>query len=264
VAQKHLMATYRQMYDAKMTPVSIQDVGFRIHSQYDEDGILLYLFSLIGTTDKRCVEICAGDGIECNCANLIVNHRWTGLLFDGDRLRCDRARKFYAAHPDTRVWPPAILQEWITRDNVNDILQEEGFSGGIDLLSLDIDGMDYWIWKAIEQVSPRVVVLEFNHLLGPDKSVTVPYDSGFIAEYGPHGADYAGASLQAFVKLSKEKGYRLVAVNDISTNAFFVRNDIENEWLPEIDPSACFSHPRAQFGMDVRYQGIENKEWEDV
>jgi len=214
--------------------------------------------------NKKCVEICAGDGIECNTANLIVNHRWIGMLCDGDPLKCQRARKFYSAHLDTRIWPPVIVGDWITRESVNEVLSGHGFSGEIDLLSLDIDGMDYWVWEAIEQVSPRVVVLEFNHLLGPDTAVTVPYNESFVAEYTHHGADYAGASLSAFVKLSKAKGYRLVAVNSISTNAFFVRSDIECAWLPEIQPSECFSHPRAQFGMNVRSQGIKDRSWEEV
>ncbi len=264
IQQKQLMATHRSMQHAGMPPFPMQDVGFRVHSQYDEDGILLFIFALIGTTNKKCIEICAGDGIECNTANLIINHRWVGMLCDGDSLRRQRAQKFYSAHPDTRIWPPVILGDWISRENVNRIVVEHDFGGEVDLLSLDMDGVDYWLWDAITEVSPRVVVLEFNHLLGADVAVTIPYDPAFVAEFTPHGADYSGASLGAFVKLSKSKGYRLVGVNSISTNAFFVRNDIENAWLPEIDPATCFAHPRAKFGMDVRYQKIKDKVWEEV
>ncbi len=264
IQQKQLMATYRSMQHAGMPSVLMQDVGFRVHSQYDEDGILLFIFALIGTTNKKCIEICAGDGIECNTANLIINHRWIGMLCDGDSLRRQRAGKFYSAHPDTRTWPPVILGDWITRENVNRVIVEHDFGGEVDLLSLDMDGVDYWVWDAINEVSPRVVVLEFNHLLGPVVAVTVPYNPEFVAEFTPHGADYSGASLAAFIKLSKAKGYRFVGVNSISTNAFFVRNDIENDWLPEIDPSTCFSHPRAKFGMDLRYQKIKDKVWEEV
>lgn len=264
IQQKHLMATYSSMLHAGMPPIPMQDTGIRIHSQYDEDGILLFIFALIGTKSKKCIEICSGDGIECNTANLIINHRWVGMLCDGNPLRRQRALNFYSAHPDTRVWPPRIIGDWISRENVNQIIAMQGFGGEVDLLSLDMDGVDYWVWDAINEVSPRVVVLEFNHLLGPDVSVTVPYDPSFVAEFTPHGADYSGASLSAFVKLSKAKGYRLVGVNSISTNAFFVRNDIENTWLPEIDPSSCFDHPRAKFGMDVRYKKIKDKAWEEV
>jgi hypothetical protein len=219
---------------------------------------------LIGTTNRRCVEICAGDGIECNTANLIINHRWTGLLIDGDEKNAENGRKFYATNPDTKFWPPTIVREWITKGNVNGIIQANGFNGEIDLLSLDIDGIDYWVWQETVSISPRVVVLEFNHLWGPDVSVTVPYRDDFVAEFTQYGSDYAGGSLKAFVKLGRKKNYRLVGTNAFATNAFFVRNDILCDWLPEIEAAACFDHPRAQFGMKHRLPGVKNKPWVDV
>lgn len=264
VEQKVLSLLYQKQYHSKGSFLTFKDVGFRVHSQHEEDGILLFIFSLIGTTNKKCVEICAGDGIECNTANLIINHRWIGLLCDGDDLNIEKAKKYYSANPDTMFWPPIIIKEWITKKNVNRILEENGFAGQIDLLSLDIDGIDYWLWKEISSIAPRVVVLEFNHLWGPDASVTVPYRENFVAEFTKYGSDYAGASLKAFVKLGKEKGYRLVGTNAIATNAFFVRNDICCDWLPEIDVSVCFDHPRAQFGMSHRLPGVKNKEWVKV
>lgn len=262
--QKILDILYRQLYHSKYPALTFKDVGFRVHSQHEEDGIILFIFSLIGTTNKRCVEICAGDGIECNTANLIINHRWIGLLCDGNERNIEEAKKYYSTHPDTKNWPPMIVKEWITKGNVNQIIERHGFSGEIDLLSLDIDGVDYWLWKEISCISPRVVILEFNHLWGPDVSVTVPYRDDFVAEFTQYGSDYAGGSLKAFVKLSEEKGYRLVGTNAIATNAFFVRNDILCDWLPEIDPSTCFGHPRAQFGMIHRLPGVKSKEWVGV
>jgi hypothetical protein len=264
IDQKALSVLYRQHHQMKCQPLAFGEVGFRVHSQHEEDGLLLYLFSLIGTTRKTCVEICAGDGMECNTANLIINHRWLGLQFDGDRANVERATQFYASHPDTRWWPPAIVHAWITRDNVDDLIQGNGFSGEVDLLSLDLDGVDYWVWERITCISPRVVVLEFNHLWGPTASVTVPYRDDFVAEFTQYGSDYAGASLAAFVKLGRRKGYRLVGTNAIATNAFFLRDDIACDWLPEIDAGVCFDHPRAQFGMKVRLPGVEHKAWVEV
>lgn len=263
VEQKNLAATYRGLYQSDSRPLAFKDVGFRVHSQHEEDGILLYLFSLIGTTNKKCVEMCAGNGMECNTANLIVNHRWIGLLFDGKKENVRKAKRFYSRNPDTRFWPPAVVHEWITRENVNRLV-EGHFQGEIDLLSLDVDGVDYWLWKDLTCISPRVVVLEFNHLWGPDVSVSVPYRDDFTAGFTRHGSDYAGASLRAFVNLGKEKGYRLVGTNAIATNAFFVRNDIDCSWFPEIDPSECFEHPRARFGMEKRLPGVRDKEWVEV
>jgi hypothetical protein len=264
VAQKNLQVSYKNYYNSKLNKIKFNEVGFRIYSQHEEDGLLLYIFSLIGTTNKRSVELCAGNGIECNTANLIINHRWNGLLCDGDSRNTDIAKKFYSENPDTKYWPPVIINEWLTKDNVNNILSENNYTDEIDLLSLDLDGMDYWVWKELTCITPRVVVLEINHLWGPEKSVTVPYKEDFVAEFTEYGSDYAGASLSAFVKLGKEKGYRLVGTNAIATNAFFIHNSIECEWLDEIDPADCFNHPRAQFGMSVRFPKIMKKPWMEI
>lgn len=262
--QKALLLLHRQLHGSGLPPPAMRDVGFRAHSQHEEDGILLYIFSLIGGTKRACVEICAGDGIECNTANLIINHRWSGLLCDGSKRNVERAKRYYSTNPDTRFWPPAILREWITRGNVNRVIEENGFGGEIDLLSLDVDGVEYWLWAAIASCNPRVVVVEFNHLWGPDAAVTVPYRDDFVAETTRYGSDYAGASLSAFVKLGKKRGYRLVATNAIATNAFFVRNDISCSWLPEIATHSCFDHPRAQFGIRHRLPAVIDKEWVEV
>ncbi len=264
VSQKALLATYRQLHHSQAKPLPFADVGFSAHSQYEEDGILLYIFALIGATNRRCVEICCGDGVECNTANLIIEHGFNGLLVDGDDANIARASDYYGNHRRTRHWPPVITKQWITRDNVNAICTQHGFAGEIDLLSLDIDGVDYWIFQALDAINPRVAVVEFNHLWGPTDAVTVPYRDDFVAEFTEHGSDYAGASLAAFVKLGKQKGYRLVGANAIATNAFFVRNDIACDWLPQIDPASCFDHPRAQFGITKRLPAVKDKPWERV
>jgi hypothetical protein len=142
------------------------DVEFSSYSQNGEDGIILLIFSVIGAKSKRVVEICAGDGIECNAANLIINHGWSGLLFDGNADLIKQGKLFFekptGAHRLRRL-PPTLVHAWITTENVNNLISENGFSDEIDLLSLDMDGVDYWIWKAIKCVSPRVVVLEYNN-----------------------------------------------------------------------------------------------------
>lgn len=259
-----LMAQYRMQYQQRLQPYRFADVGWSVHSQHEEDGILLYIFALIGTTNKHCVELCAGNGIECNSANLIVHHKWTGLLVDADERNVATGRAFYASHHNTRVWPPTFVQQWVTRGNVNQILSANGFVGEIDLLSIDVDGVDYWLWEAIDTVSPRVVVTEINHLWGPESSVTVPYSDDFVGGFTEHGSDYAGASLAAFVRLARRKGYRLVGTNAFATNAFFVRQDIECDWLPAVDPASCFGHPRARFGMTVRHPGIKDRPWQRI
>jgi hypothetical protein len=157
-----------------------------------------------------------------------------------------------------------MVNAWVTSENVNELVGASGFSGDIDLLTIDVDGMDYWIWRALDVVRPRVVIVECNLLWGPERSVTVPYNPGFTATYGPYGADYGGASMAAMVRLGKQKGYRLVGSEKYGFNAFFVREDVEPELLPEISPAECFGHPRVQFGMDHRFTNIAEKVWVEV
>jgi len=215
------------------------DVEFRCHSQNGEDGILLYLFSLLGTTNRRVVEICAGDGVECNAANLILNHGWLGLLIDGDPDNIARGKDFYATCRTTWPSPPAVVQAWVTTDNVNQLVIAHGYAGPVDLLSLDLDGNDYWIWKALDAIAPRVVVLEFNAAWGCERSVTIPYDPGFRLDLS-NPPYRCGASLPAFTRLARAKGYRLVGVQSFGVNAFFVRNGIAEDLLPERSPRELF------------------------
>ena len=99
---------------------TLNDVGFRAYSQFEEDGILLYLFSLIPPTNRKCVEICAGNGRECMTANLIINHGWWGYLFDGLDSNVQSATRFFANNKDTFLYPPRVTKAWITAENVNE------------------------------------------------------------------------------------------------------------------------------------------------
>lgn len=264
VEQHVLLRMYEEAYRNGAQPIPLSDTGFRIHSQHEEDGLLLFIFALIGVKTKKCVEVCAGNGMECNTANLILNHRWLAALFDGNPENIRLAERFYTTHPDSLFWPPRIQQAWITRENVNELITAQGFSGEVDLFSLDIDGVDYWIWEALTCIDPRVVILEFNHLCGPERAVTVPYSDDFKAEFSRDGTDYAGASLAAFVALGKRKGYRLVGSNAIGTNALFVRKDIECAWLPEVTVESCFRHPRIAYGIASRWPKVKEMPWESV
>lgn len=263
-AQLLLAARYREIAAADGPLPTFDDVAFRCYSQNREDGILLFLFAVLGTTDRMAVEICAGDGIECNSANLVLNHGWSALLVDGDERRVRRGREFYARRRETQVWGPTLAQRWITAENVNDVLVEHGVEGEIDLLGLDLDGVDWWVWRALDVVRPRVVVLEYQDIWGPERAVTVPYDAGFRAEFRGREPDYAGGSLAAFVELGRQKRYRLVGCEPLGFNAFFVRDGIGDEVLPEIDPATCFHHPKVERGRHERLPRVEHLEWVDV
>jgi hypothetical protein len=234
-----LRLQYQQLVRQRTGLPSFADVEFRYYSQNGEDGILHYIFSLISTTNRRVVEICAGDGVECNAANLLVHHGWRGLLFDGDAAEVARGNEFYRACRSTFVAPPTFVHAWITAENVNQLVSGNGFAGPVDLLSLDIDGNDYWVWKALDCIEPRVVVVEFNTLGGPDHAEAMSYDRDYRLDLSapPYRC---GASLPAFVKLARAKGFRLVGLQSLGFNAFFVRNGVGEDLLPERSPRECF------------------------
>jgi hypothetical protein len=239
IAQVLLRLQYQDLARRGTGLPDFSHVEFRCYSQNSEDGILLYIFSLLGTTNRRVVEISAGDGIECNAANLIINHGWRGLLVDGDSEQIARGRAFYSNCRNTWISPPTLINAWVTAENVDALITSQGFAGPVDLLSLDVDGNDYWIWKALDCISPRVVVLEFNAACGPEQSLTISYQPDFRLNLGVQ--PYAcGASLPAFVKLARSKGYRLVGVQSLGFNAFFIRAGLGEALLPERSVQECY------------------------
>ncbi len=267
-AQILLQLKYRDLQRTGGPLPTFDEVRMKSFSQSGEDGVLLYIFSLIGTTNRRCVEICAGNGIECNSANLIVHHDWHGLLVDGSEDNVALGMKFYAAHCINVYTQPVFIAAWITADSVNNLVKHRGFEGPIDLLTIDIDGNDYWVWEALDVVSPRVVVAEFQHVWGAEHAVTQTYDPNFVWRPNALPLGMCGASLPALVTLGRRKGYRLVGIH--SCNAFFVRDDLGVDVLPEVPAEACLNGPRHVFARSrlSRYEqehgSLIGKGWVEV
>jgi hypothetical protein len=260
-----LKLKYQELLHNRHLPLpTFEEVEFRAFSQCGEDGILLYIFSIIGTVNKRVVDIGCGNCIVSNHANLVINHGWFGLLIDGSEVNIRKGKDFYDKSPDTLIWPPILVNAWITKDNINTIINSHSFQGEIDLLSIDIDGMDFWIWRAIDCISPRVVVVEYMDMWGPDESMSVPYQEDFTGKYDESGLYYGGASLAAFVKIAKEKGYRLVGCQRYGFNAFFIRAGVGEDVFPEISPADCFNHPKAKYSMERRLERAKEYEWVKV
>lgn len=260
-AQKTLSQQYRLLASAgKEWLPNLKDVGFRKYSQFEEDGILLYIFSLVPPINRTCVEICAGDGRECNTSNLIINHGWWGHLFDGNEKNVRAGEAFFSKNKDTFLYRPRFTKAWVTAENANELIASSGASGPIDLLSLDIDGMDYWVWKAISVIEPQVVVCETHNPVPPDKALTVPYDPAFVFET----ENYRGASLAAMCKLGREKGYRLVGTNRFGFNAFFIKNGVGEAFFPEVDVASCVQDPFSQLARKERWPKAEHCNWQEV
>jgi len=255
----------RRLHERQPMP-RFSDVEFHAFSQNGEDGILLLLFSVLGTVNRVAVEICAGSGIECNAANLVINHGWRALMVDGDPDQIATGTKFYREHRNTRYSPPTLVSAWLTAESLNDLVRKHGFAGEIDLFSLDVDGNDYWFWRALDAVQPRVVVVEFNALLGPERALTMPYDAQY--RFDPNDQPpQCGASLSAFAKLGREKGYRLVGVHSLGFNAFFVRDGLGEEAFPEVTPAQCFAQVErlrdfSPAWLDAMYRNA--RKWQEV
>jgi hypothetical protein len=261
VNQKILMQQYRLLASrASDSLPSLDEVGFRRFSQFEEDGILLYFFSLVSPINRRCVEICAGNGRENMTTNLIVNHGWWGFLFDGNPHSVEAGNRFFTRNKDTFFHPPVFKNAWVSAENVNDLLVKSGISGPIDLLSLDMDGVDYWIWKAITVIQPRVVVCETHNIIPADKALTVPYKSDFVAE----NEYFRSVSLAAMCKLGKEKGYRLVGTHRFGFNAFFMQNGVGDKFFPEVTPESCLDDPVSRELRERLWPSVQKYPWQAV
>lgn len=203
---------------------------FKLLSQFEEDGITLAILREAGITNARFVELGCGDN-GGNSGFLAKELGWSGLMVDAERDCVAAARlRFNSARVQ-------VVQSWITREEIDDLLERHGVTGEIDLLGIDIDGNDYWVWEAISVVSPRVVIIEYNALFGPDRAVAVPYDPKFTRPRRQRA--YFGASLRALSQLGERQGYRLVAVEPHGANAFFLRDDLAPA-IPASDPAEAF------------------------
>lgn len=213
---------------------------FKVSSQNGEDGLILFILSQIGAKTRTFVEFGFGDGRQCNAANLIRHFGWKGLMMDGNPDSVRSAKAHYAALGIKEGDGLNIRKCFVTAENINGKLREYGMSGEVDLLSIDIDGNDYWLWKAIDAVSPRLLVIEYNASFGSERSITVLYDPAFD-RYKKHPSGwYHGASLKALEKLGREKGYALVGCNSDGVNAFFVRADLLQKPLQEITADEAY------------------------
>lgn len=234
IAQLSLMHAWRQH------PPQLTDTGFRVFSQFEEDGLLLCIFTLIGMGSRRFVDIGSADGINSNCANLALNHGWHGLFIDGNAALVEQGEAFYAAHPDTWAWPSRFVHARITRENVNEIIEGAGVSGEVDLLSIDIDGNDYWVWDALGVIQPRVVIVE-THVQFGEHNIVVPYDPAYV--YPGEHPDYNGASPVAMARMAAGHGYRLVGANAYGFNTIYVRQGEGEDALPEVSVASTQRHP---------------------
>lgn len=221
-------------------PLYLERFGYKVYSQNDEDGILEEIFNRIGTTNRLFIEFGVQSGLENN-THYLLHKGWSGLWIEGDsRYYKEAILNFKRVISEGRL---EIVNKFITKDNINTIIKQAAlyekskiqdesavpFPGvNIDLLSIDIDGNDYWVWDAINCIKPRVIVIEYNVKFPPHFEWIMEYDESHWWNQN----DNMGASLKALELLGTQKGYQLVGTNLTGSNAFFVRKDLTDDKFP--------------------------------
>ncbi|TGL37125.1 hypothetical protein [Leptospira perdikensis] len=200
---------------------SFTNSGFKVFSQWDEDGQIDFIINRIPEMPKSYIEFGVENYSESNTRYLMMSRHWDGLIIDGSKTNIDYIRK------QNYFWQNSLraVNAFITKENINSLILNNDFSGDIGILSVDIDGNDYWVLEQINCVTPVLVIAEINNLFGPEKKISIPYDPNFQRFNAHYSGLYYGASLPAFTGLMDQKGYQLIGCNNICNNAFFVRND---------------------------------------
>ena len=255
ISQRRLFHYYQDCTYNNKVP-ALKDTGFKVFSQFEEDGKLLFIFSVLGMDNKIFVEIGSDDGLNSNCANLVFNFGWHGLFIDGNAKGVNRGEKFYSRYPTPFNYPPKFTCAKVKRENINQLLEEKGIGGEIALLSIDIDGNDYWVWDALTVASPKVVIIETHNEFGYE-NIVVPYNPDYYYP-GKHPV-YHGASPIAMVNLARKKGYRLVGANELGFNFIFIKNGLADGLLPEVSVESVLQHPSVIEGFK-KFEEI--KDWE--
>ena len=259
----------------------------KVYSQNGEDGIIDYIFSNIGITNKFSVEFGVGDGFESNTAYLLEKKNWSGLMMDygsDDKIHVSNvlkkvwknknlgfkkniendirfAKKIISRNKRTNSFQFDIKNERVTAENIQNLFEKYNVPTHFDLLSIDIDFNDYWVWKSIVDYFPRVVVIEYNSSIPSHESKVVPYNPDYIWD----GTNYFGASLLALSNLASQKGYTLVGCDSNGINAFFCKTDLlDNFTLNSIDE--LYRSPQYGEIIDGKHIGhpISNQKMLDI
>ncbi|HVG42258.1 MAG TPA: hypothetical protein VM888_11660 [Chitinophagaceae bacterium] len=208
-----------------------------LFTYHGEDGIIQYIISKLKDLPPVFVDIGSGNCITSNCATLTVHNKWSGLFLDNNDLLLSIGNSFYSKlNLGDKL---QFAKELVTPENINGILKQKNIRGPVGLLSIDIDGNDYWVWKALNIIQPQIVVIEAKVEFG-FKNIIVPEGP---KNHHSFNKKYNGASVEAFRALGYEKGYTLVGANPQGYNLFFIRNEDVNESLQELKTESILKHP---------------------
>lgn len=225
---------------------SLQEVEFKVFSQFGEDGILQYLTQNIEIANKTFIEFGVEDFSESNCRFLMLKDNWSGFVMDGSEHNINtlKSASYY--------WRHDIVAQaaFVTKDNVAKLLEESGFDRDLGILSIDIDGVDYWVAQELKAWRPRILIMEYNAVFGIDRAIVTPYRPDFDRTKAHHSNLYGGASLKALLLLATGWGYEIVGTNSAGNNAFFVRRDLLNARVRALSLAEAFTPSKFRESRD--------------
>lgn len=245
------------------TSNDLKDYEFRIFSQWGEDGIIQKLIKSVPIVNKTFVEFGVETFFESNCRFLMMKDNWSGFIIDGSSKNVEKIKN------SSYYWKYDLqaIDAFIDRENINDLIKQSGFNEDLGLLSVDLDGVDYWVLEAIKSVRPRILVVEYNAAFGSKRAISVPYRSDFNRTKAHSSNLYWGASLGALVHYAKIAGYDFVGTNSAGINAFFVRSDLTPQSkLSAVSIDEGFTESRFRQSLDengdlnfTRFEGLHEE-----
>jgi hypothetical protein len=243
---KILLGNIISQNNKKKVEDNISSYEFSIFSQWGDDGIIDYLINNLDIKNKSFIEFGVQDYTESNTKFLLMNKNWKGLIIDEAANLIDKIKN------SDIYWrfDLTAIKSFITKNNINNIFKENNFVGPIGILSIDIDGNDYWIWDSINCVDPEIVIIEYNSRLGFEKAITIPYREDFERKRAHYSNIYYGASLKALINLGKKKNYIFIGCNSAGNNAYFIKSNLENSKIKEIKIEQGFVHSKFRESRD--------------
>lgn len=217
---------------------NLKDVEYSVFSQFGDDGIIDWITHKIPSIEKNFIEIGVQDYWESNTRFLLKSENWSGVIIDSSKKDINKIKT-------QRVYWQHNLKAYhfmVKKDNINEFLKEKLNSSfkDVGLLSIDIDGVDYWILEKINIIKPSVIVCEYNSIFGDRYKISVPYDENFERKKKHYSNIYFGASIKAMISLMEKKGYNFLGTNSAGINAYFVRNNLFNIFDSKIQKKTIF------------------------
>jgi hypothetical protein len=232
----------------------LDEAEFSVYSQWGDDGIIQYLIKKLKLENKTFVEFGVENYLESNTRFLLMNNNWTGLVIDGDKENI----KYIKNDKISWLYDLYALESFITKENINQILSNLEFGQEIGILSIDIDGNDYYIWKEINVVDADIVIVEYNSIFGYNLPYTIPYSENFVRKRKSPDMIYYGSSLLSLCDLATEKGYYFVGCNSNGNNAYFLKNKYK-EIIPAKSVEEGFNLAKFREVADVIGNPLTNK-----